>query len=157
MRRLGYRGAWWALRVWWLVRRPHTLGVKLLARDDGRLLFVRHTYGDRRAWEFPGGGVRRREAPADAARREAREELGVDLRWRPVTIVENRRLGKRTTLHVFEAPVAEAAVRLQLTELAEARWASQHEPPEPVGRDAEELLEALERLIAGGVSGWPSR
>lgn len=144
MRRFGYRGAWWGLRAWWLVRRPHTVGVKVLARDGGRLLFVRHTYGDRHAWELPGGGVRRGEAPEAAARREAFEELGVDSPgWRPVTVLEIRGLGKRTTLHVFEASVREAAVRLQLAELAEARWARQDEPPAPLGRDAVELLEAL--------------
>jgi 8-oxo-dGTP pyrophosphatase MutT (NUDIX family) len=147
LRRLGYRGAWWGLRAWWLVRRPHTAGVKLVARDSERVLFVRHAYGDRRGWELPGGGVRRREAPADAARREAREELGVDSPgWRPLTVLEIRGMGKRTTLHVFEAPVAGATVHLQLAELAEGRWAPLDEPPEPLGRDAVALLEALGRL-----------
>jgi 8-oxo-dGTP pyrophosphatase MutT (NUDIX family) len=129
------------------VRRPHTVGVKMVARDGERLLFVRHTYGDRRGWELPGGGVRRGEDPAAAARREAREELGVDLdTWRPVTELEIRGMGKRTTLHVFEAPVASDAVRLQAEELADARWARLSEPPEPLARDAVGLVEALRRL-----------
>jgi 8-oxo-dGTP pyrophosphatase MutT (NUDIX family) len=129
------------------VRRPHTTGVKLLARDGERVLFVRHTYGKRRVWELPGGGVRRRERPADAARREAHEELGVDLAtWRPVTVVEVRGMGKRTTLHLFESPVAADAIRLQREELADGRWATQQHPPEPLGRDAEELLEAVADL-----------
>ena len=49
-------------------------------RDDrDRVLFVRHTYGDRTPWEMPGGGLRRGEAPEAAVRREMREELGIEL------------------------------------------------------------------------------
>ncbi len=55
-------------------------------------------------------------------------------------------MGKRTTLHVFEAPVASDAVRLQAEELADARWAPLSEPPEPLARDAVDLVEALRRL-----------
>jgi 8-oxo-dGTP pyrophosphatase MutT (NUDIX family) len=132
------------MRAWWFVRRPHTIGVKVLARDGDRVLFVRHTYGDRRGWDLPGGGARRRESPADAARREAREELGVDPpAWRPVAVVEVSGMGKRTTMHIFEAPVDPGVIRLQAEELAEGRWAPQLDPPEPLARDAGDVLAAL--------------
>lgn len=59
------------------LRAPITLGVRTLIVDDAeRVLLVRHSY--RPGWYFPGGGVKRWETPADAARREAREEAGVD-------------------------------------------------------------------------------
>ncbi len=40
LRRLAYRGAHRALRMWWFVRRPRTRGVKFVLHDGDRVLFV---------------------------------------------------------------------------------------------------------------------
>ena len=69
------RCAYVGLRVYWCVARPTVVGVKCVVANDDDVLLVRHTYG-RRVWDFPGGTVRRRELPIDAARREMHEELG---------------------------------------------------------------------------------
>lgn len=45
--------------------------------QDGRVLLVRHV--DNGMWAPPGGGVDPDEAPADAAVREVREELGLEV------------------------------------------------------------------------------
>jgi 8-oxo-dGTP pyrophosphatase MutT (NUDIX family) len=137
------------MRAWWFVRRPHTLGVKCAVRDaGGRIVFVRHAYGDRRAWELPGGHLRRREDPEAAMRREMREELGVELDdVRAIGRVEVAGSHKRTTLHVFAAsPAPGAVLRPDAGELAEVRWARPERPPRPLGPDAVTLLE----LLAGG-------
>jgi len=42
------------------------------------VLLVRHSYGMRN-WELPGGGRNPRESVSDAARREVREETGIDV------------------------------------------------------------------------------
>jgi 8-oxo-dGTP pyrophosphatase MutT (NUDIX family) len=128
--------------VWWFVRRPHARGAKCIVRDDaGRVLFVRHTYGDRDAWELPGGGVRRREEAETAVRREMREELGIDLvDLQFVAAVDIARSHKTTLLHCFEARTGGAAVRLAEAEIAEGRWAPAEDPPRPLGADAAALL-----------------
>jgi len=55
-------------------------GVKVMTFDrDGRVLLVRHRYGDRDAWMLPGGGVRPWERPIAAAQRELWEETGCRL------------------------------------------------------------------------------
>ena len=134
------------LRTWWALARPHTRGVKVvLRRDDGHVLFVRHTYGDRELWELPGGGLRRREAPQDGAAREAREELGLDLAWRGLGLVETGGDGKTTTIHVFPAELPAGRRRSSPTpgELAEVRWAPPSAPPVPLGRDAPPVLGLL--------------
>ena len=59
VRRAGYRVAHAGLRVYWRVARPQTRGVKCVVRDGDDVVFVRHSYGDRRLWELPGGGIKR--------------------------------------------------------------------------------------------------
>jgi ADP-ribose pyrophosphatase YjhB (NUDIX family) len=127
--------------VWWLVRRPYTRGVKCLVRDGERVLFVRHTYGDREAWELPGGILGRDEAPDAAVRREMHEELGVELEGLcELARVEVGGDHKRTELICFEARTAGAPLRLARAEIAEARWARPEAPPQPLGPDAATLL-----------------
>ena len=111
-------------------------------RDDrGRILFVRHTYGDRAAWELPGGGLGRREEPAAAVRREMREELGVALAGvRAAGAVAIAGQHKRTLLHCFEATTGGAPLVLAAGEIARARWAPADAPPRPLGPDVPALL-----------------
>lgn len=61
---------------WWLTR-PLTLGVRLLLVKDKSILLVKHTY--QAMWFLPGGGVEKGETLEQAARREAKEELGAVL------------------------------------------------------------------------------
>ena len=55
-------------------RRRQGVAVAVWHRD--RVLFVRHSY--RKGYFLPGGNARRRETLRDAARRELREEVGID-------------------------------------------------------------------------------
>lgn len=115
-------------------------------RDGDRVLFVRHTYGDRSAWELPGGGRRSSEPPAAAIRREMREELGIELvALRELGQVEVAGSHKRTLMDCFEARTGGAVLRLQDAELAEARWAPLDAPPRPLGPDAAAILRLLAR------------
>jgi ADP-ribose pyrophosphatase YjhB (NUDIX family) len=116
--------------------------VKCIVRDGaGRVLFVRHAYGNRSVWELPGGGLRRREDPEAAVRREMREELGIELAGvRALGEVEITGSHKRTLLHCFGASTGGAPVRLAAAEIAVARWAPSDAPPQPLGPDAAALL-----------------
>lgn len=74
-----YRIADRVRRLWWRIRRPRRQSVHVLAFDErGRLLLVRHSYGQP-VWTVPGGGLGRGEDPETAAAREVREELGCGL------------------------------------------------------------------------------
>jgi 8-oxo-dGTP pyrophosphatase MutT (NUDIX family) len=147
LRRAGYRVAHAGLRAYWRVARPHTLGVKCVVRDGDAVVFVRHSYGDRRQWELPGGGMKRGEDPRDTAAREAREELGLDLReWRALGSVEAYGYGKHTTVICFEAHARTRALTLDEGEIEEARWFALAHPPRPLGLDAQVVLE---KLVAG--------
>mgnify|MGYP000962871050 CR=1 FL=1 len=65
-------------RVVRVVAPTYTAGAMcFVERPDGALLLVEHTY--RRRWGVPGGLMEKGEAPEDAAVREAREEVGLDI------------------------------------------------------------------------------
>lgn len=146
LRRLAHRAAYQVLRVWWFLARPHTQGVKLVLWSGDRVLFVRHTYGDRQAWELPGGGRRRRETAVDAARREAGEELGVDIAdWAVVGEVVSREHAT-ARLCCLRAVHDGSPLTLSRGELAEARWCAPADPPRPLGRHAAAVL-ALPGLV----------
>ena len=107
VRRVAYRVAHRLLRVYWRVARPQTRGVKCVVRDGDAVVFVRHAYGDRRLWELPGGGIKRGEEPRDAAAREAREELGLDLAdWRSLGTVKVYGYGRQTDAQLLRGRVA---------------------------------------------------
>lgn len=73
MRRVLYLAA----RAYWIVAKPLTLGVRVMLVRGDEVLLVKHSY--QRQWFVPGGLVERGETLAQAARREAREEVGAVL------------------------------------------------------------------------------
>jgi 8-oxo-dGTP pyrophosphatase MutT (NUDIX family) len=144
LRRAGYRVAHAGLRLYWRIARPQTRGVKCVVRHGDAVLFVRHSYGDRRQWELPGGGMKRGEDPRDTAAREASEELGLDLAdWRALGTVDAYGYGKRTTVICFEADAPGRALTVDAGEIEEARWFTLVEPPAPLGLDAQVVLTRL--------------
>lgn len=55
-----------------------TIGVRIIAIKDGKILLVHHTY--RENWYLPGGGVKRKETLEHAVLRELYEETGTHIR-----------------------------------------------------------------------------
>lgn len=70
-----------------------------IVRDgqDRVLLLHRHT-AKRVQWEIPGGKVEHGESPADAAKREAQEELGIDVELQTI-LGEKTFTEDGTTMH----------------------------------------------------------
>jgi len=131
--RLGMRCAHVGLRVYWRVARPTVVGVKCVVTNDGDVLLVRHTYGSR-AWDFPGGTVRRRELPLDAARREMHEELGRRIDdWQELGALNMHTYHHRDNLHLFRAGIGDREIDIDLIELAEAVWFAPDRLPPDVG------------------------
>ncbi len=74
MLRLIYR----IYRIYLYFVRPLTLGVRVILLRDATVLLVRQTYMD--GWFLPGGGLKKGETFEQAARREAREEAGAEIK-----------------------------------------------------------------------------
>lgn len=120
----------------------------LVFDQEGRLLVVKPTY--RRGWNMPGGVADGNEAPAEACRRELREELSLDLEvgrllsvdWRP-----DRGQGDSLQF-TFEVRTLTAAQRERLRipedELSEYRFL-------PVDEAIELLPERMRPRVAAAV------
>jgi ADP-ribose pyrophosphatase YjhB (NUDIX family) len=103
----------------------------IVERPGGARLFVRHSY--RRRWGVPGGLAKRGEDVRDTARREAREEVGLDveLLGEPAVVVAPR--SRRVDIIFAARPAAGAdpdAVRPRSAEILECRWFAPDELPE---------------------------
>lgn len=103
----------------------------VLERGDGKVLLVRHAY--RYRWGLPGGLLQRGEEPADAVRREAMEEVGLEV----VTIGEPAVVVDPTPRRVdviYRARLAGGQdvdeVPPRSPEILEARWFGLDELPE---------------------------
>lgn len=57
-------------------------GIHILVKRNGKYLIMKRSMSDSSdpgCWDLPGGGIRYREKPLDAARREAKEEAGLQV------------------------------------------------------------------------------
>ncbi len=140
IRRLGYRLAYRVLQfVWWFTR-PQALGVKCLLTDRDRILLVRHTYGSR-AWDLPGGRLKRGESPLHAARREMGEELGLGWAdWTSLGEMRGRVALRHDTIYIYRAELADPPLTLDRGELEVAAWFERTRLPAELGPYAAPII-----------------
>lgn len=98
----------------------------MLIEHEGKFLLVRISYAPskyKNYWTFPGGGVDKKETYQNAAVREAKEEVGIEIH-NPVFLgeYENRFQYKRDTVQVFYGKAYSIEVVTQKNEISEAKW-----------------------------------
>lgn len=115
---------WARRRVVRTIAPGYTVGAMcFIERDDGAMLLVRLSY--RHRWGVPGGLLKRGELPVEAAHREVREEVGleIELIGEPAVVVDAE--AQRVDL-VYRARVADgedATTAQPLSpEIVEAAW-----------------------------------
>ncbi len=100
-----------------------TVAAALIERNGKTLICRRRpdqTHGGK--WEFPGGKVENGESPAEAVRRELREELDIEAEVGPmIARYEYAYPGKKPILLVFFA-VSKFAGEPDGARFAETRW-----------------------------------
>lgn len=144
------RGGWLVLawlRLW--ARVMPALRVRVVIVNElGELLLVREVI-DPQHWSLPGGGVARRESPVAAARREVREELGLDIatdRFDEKGSVVASRDGARYDLIYFVLTVTSAearTVRASRFEIRELYWTKAINLPDTLSPGARIVLGQL--------------
>jgi len=151
VRRLGYRLAYSALRVYWWVFRPRASGVKCILTHRDAVLLVRHTYGPR-GWDLPGGSRKRGEEAEATATREMHEELGLSVEtWQSLGRLEVVVDHRRDRLYCFQAEVGSlerGSPKLVIDhgEIAAAEWFPKADLPRPLGRYTRAILTRLDAL-----------
>lgn len=109
-------------RVYYFVLRPKTTGVKIIIRHGDKLLYIRNSYG-KGYWTYPGGRVKKGETVEMAARREAKEEVSIDLtNLKYLGSYRSNREYKRDTVYCFFAQIESDIFVIDPSEIAEARW-----------------------------------
>ena len=124
----------------------------IIERSDGRILLVRHSYRSR--WGFPGGLLKRGEGIAAAARREAMEEVGLDVEivGEPTVVVDP---DPRRVDVVYRCRVADGVdpdvLNSSSPEILEVRWIARDALPELQPEAAGGLIALARAADAAGV------
>jgi 8-oxo-dGTP diphosphatase len=115
----------------------------VITRDDGQVLLVRQSY--REGWGAPGGLLHRREEPAVGARREAKEEVGLDVETlgEPLVIIDVKVRRIDVIFRCRVQPPVPDAVEPASVEIVEVRWF----PRDALPAMQKETVEALRRVL----------
>jgi len=131
-------------------------GVLLIA-PSGRVLLVRR--GSRASepgtWAPPGGHLEQGESPREAAAREAREEVGIDVPPLSLCLVALARDTTGFVFYTYAARVPKEAVAVLDDESTAARWVALDALPRPVHPGLLALLEdedAQEALVKAALT-----
>jgi len=120
----------------------------VIANSDGDILLLRHSYGPR-VWALPGGGLKSGEDPAEAARREIREELDMVLNeLEPVARLEEDVFASHHVAHLFYA-TSDAVPVPDRREVITARFFPMHSLPDDLGRVTQQRIAAFQAYSAG--------
>lgn len=107
---------------------------------EGKILMIKNAYG-KSAWTFPGGAVSKNELLEIAAKREAMEEVGMQIsELRKIGELLNTQEYKKDTVHCYIGKVSEGALKIDQNEILEARWFSKDELPVGVSSIAKRIL-----------------
>src|SRR3546814_70210 len=133
LHRIALRLAYALRHHWRMLRGTPVTGCQVIVRDfSGAILLMRHSYGPA-VWALPGGGIGGREEPEAAARREVREETGLEAaELLLVTVIEEEISGSPHCCHLFSA-ISHGHARPDGREVIDARFFPLHSLPEPLG------------------------
>ncbi len=118
-----------------------TAGV-VVTDERGRVLLLRHVLRGGSGWGVPGGFIAAGEQPADAVRREVREETGLALGEVELAFVRTHKHVQQVEIMFRGKMKAEAVGRLDKGfEIDRAEWFAPDALPRGIDRDQRRVIE----------------
>lgn len=117
-------------RVLWLWHAKFMVGVTGIVRDgEGRVLLLRHRmWPPDRQWGCPTGYANKSETFEDTIIREVREETGLNVKVNQLVHVKS---GYKLRVELaYEATFTGGDLKVDTTEVLEAKWFSPHNLPD---------------------------
>lgn len=126
--------------LYWFIFRPESRGAKAVIFWEGKVLLARISYGHQ-SWALPGGGVEKRESFRDAAVREAKEEVGIEVDNAEFFYeYHNTYQYRRNTVQCFAMDTSFGGFVIDEQEIAEAGWFSPGALPVNIRPTVEDVL-----------------
>jgi 8-oxo-dGTP pyrophosphatase MutT (NUDIX family) len=136
-----YRFLYQLARLYWKIFSPGNKSAVCLIEFEGKILLARNTYGDKK-WVFPGGGCKKSETPAESARREAAEEVGINLELLcDIGIYTNSVVNKNAIVYCFYSETNNSKILIDENEIGEAGWFEWSDLPQPLSLDTVGIIE----------------
>lgn len=137
-----FRPVYWPLvKTYFLYLSPETKGVRVVLTYKDEILFIKNSYGLK--YNFPGGNLRKCEDPEQGAKREVKEEIGIDIKELRLlgTIVPPLKYEyRKNTISIFVAELPSEEVNINNLEIEESIWCTKGNPP-PLGPVAKMILD----------------
>lgn len=132
-----------------LPRKRMASGV-LIRNKDGNILILKTTYKDH--WEIPGGVVEENESPIQAAEREVKEEIGLDIKIDLCLVIHYRNAQNKqdeNIMFVFDGGIIDDIndLKLENKEISEGKFVSIQEAMFLVGERIASRLPFCERAL----------
>jgi 8-oxo-dGTP pyrophosphatase MutT (NUDIX family) len=125
---------------WRKWRQTPISGISVIVTNPaGEVMLLRHSYGPK-AWGLPGGGMAKGEDPAECARRELSEEVGLTVQeLEPIGVLKETLSGSPHTSHVFTVQVSQTP-KPDGREILEARFFAVDALPDLLTRNVPKRL-----------------
>lgn len=137
-----FRPVYWPLvKAYYTFISPETRGVRIILTHQDEILFVKNSYGLK--YSFPGGNINKNENAEVGAKREAKEELGINIENLiflgniiPPLEFEYR----ENTISIFTSELPNKDVKINNLEIEDFKWLSINNPPS-MGHTATQIFE----------------
>ncbi len=125
-----------------------TIAANLVTRNGTILMLYR---SDKNYWELPAGKIEKGENAREAAKREAREEIGVEVKiieeWQPFQISFDHE-GRNFSTRGFMSEIAEGKPEIQEKQFSKLDWFGTSEIEElDLAPNLEMIEEELKQLL----------
>ena len=126
----------------WTVRLSHprfavTAGA-VITDNQGRVLLLKHRFRPGTGWGMPGGFMQEGEQPAEALRRELREEVGLEVEKLELLLTRAFKVPRQVEI-VFTARAIGDTNELNY-EIQKAAWFSLNELPRELPKDQAQII-----------------